>query len=32
VLPRANDTAAIADGRLTLRVPPVSWNVVRLEP
>ncbi|ACZ29451.1 Alpha-N-arabinofuranosidase [Xylanimonas cellulosilytica DSM 15894] len=30
VAPRANATAQVADGRLTLEVPPVSWNVVRL--
>jgi alpha-N-arabinofuranosidase len=30
VAPRANTTAQVADGRLTLEVPPVSWNVVRL--
>ena len=31
VVPRTNATAAVADGRLTIQVPPVSWNVVRLE-
>ena len=30
VLPRDNDSAAIDGGRLTVQVPPVSWNVVRL--
>jgi hypothetical protein len=30
VLPRHNSTAALVDGRLTVQVPPVSWNVVRL--
>jgi alpha-N-arabinofuranosidase len=30
VLPRDNDSATIDGGRLTVRVPPVSWNVVRL--
>ncbi|WP_315095830.1 alpha-N-arabinofuranosidase [uncultured Cellulomonas sp.] len=30
VAPRANPTAAVRDGRLTIEVPPVSWNVVRL--
>ncbi|WP_019137711.1 alpha-N-arabinofuranosidase [Cellulomonas massiliensis] len=32
VLPRPNGTAALADGRLRIEVPPVSWNVVRLAP
>ena len=31
VAPRANTTATVRDGRLSLTVPPVSWNVVRLE-
>jgi alpha-N-arabinofuranosidase len=30
VAPRANATAAVRDGRLTVQVPPVSWNVIRL--
>ena len=30
VAPRANGTAVVRDGRLTVQVPPVSWNVVRL--
>ena len=30
VLPQPNTTAALDGGRLTVRVPPVSWNVVRL--
>jgi len=30
VLPRANTSAAVTDGYLTVEVPPVSWNVVRL--
>ncbi len=30
VAPRANATAQVADGRLRVEVPPVSWNVVRL--
>jgi len=30
VLPRHNPTATLDDGRLTVQVPPVSWNVVRL--
>ena len=30
VAPRPNTTAAVADGRLQVQVPPVSWNVVRL--
>ncbi|KQY47146.1 alpha-N-arabinofuranosidase [Cellulomonas sp. Root137] len=30
VAPRANATAVVRDGRLTVEVPPVSWNVVRL--
>ncbi|WP_421734800.1 alpha-N-arabinofuranosidase [Cellulomonas sp.] len=30
VAPRANATAVVRDGRLTVAVPPVSWNVVRL--
>ncbi|MBO3083463.1 arabinosylfuranosidase ArfA [Cellulomonas fengjieae] len=30
VAPRRNATAAVRDGRLTVEVPPVSWNVVRL--
>jgi len=32
VLPRPNPSAALADGRLRVEVPPVSWNVVRLGP
>lgn len=32
VLPRPNGTATVADGRLRVEVPPVSWNVVRLTP
>ncbi len=31
VAPRANTTAGLRDGRLTVQVPPVSWNMVRLE-
>ncbi|MFC8680347.1 alpha-N-arabinofuranosidase [Microbacterium ureisolvens] len=30
VLPRANDTAALTDGVVTMQLPPVSWNVIRL--
>ena len=30
VPPRHISTAALVDGRLTVQVPPVSWNVVRL--
>jgi alpha-L-arabinofuranosidase len=30
VLPRANSTAELVDGRLRVEVPPVSWNVMRL--
>ncbi len=30
VAPRPNTTAEVRDGRLTVQVPPVSWNVVRL--
>ena len=30
VLPRDNDSATVDGGRLTVQVPPVSWNVVRL--
>jgi alpha-N-arabinofuranosidase len=32
VAPRANPHARLVDGRLEVRLPPVSWNVVRLEP
>jgi alpha-N-arabinofuranosidase len=31
VLPRANDTATVADGRATATLPPVSWTMLRLE-
>ena len=30
VLPRANDSAALTDGRATAVLPPVSWSMVRL--
>lgn len=30
VLPVLNDTAKVVDGVLTVEVPPVSWNMVRL--
>jgi alpha-N-arabinofuranosidase len=30
VLPAPNDTAALADGALTVTLPPVSWTMVRL--
>ncbi len=30
VLPQANETAALADGTLTVTLPPVSWSVIRL--
>ncbi|MFI2102458.1 alpha-N-arabinofuranosidase [Isoptericola sp. NPDC019693] len=30
VAPRANDTAAIADGHLTATLPAVSWSMIRL--
>ncbi len=30
VAPRANDTAAIADGVLTVSLPPVSWSAIAL--
>jgi alpha-N-arabinofuranosidase len=30
VLPEANATAVVADGRLTAELPPVSWSMVRL--
>ncbi|ACQ81504.1 Alpha-N-arabinofuranosidase [Beutenbergia cavernae DSM 12333] len=30
VLPQANGSAAIAEGRLSVELPPVSWSVVRL--
>ncbi len=32
VVPVTNPRARLADGRLELSLPPVSWNVVRLEP
>lgn len=32
VLPRANATAAVRDGRLSVRLPAVSWSLVRLSP
>jgi alpha-N-arabinofuranosidase len=32
VVPRANPRARLEDGRLEVRLAPVSWNVVRLEP
>jgi alpha-N-arabinofuranosidase len=31
VRPRANTTATLADGRLDVELPPVSWSMVRLE-
>jgi alpha-N-arabinofuranosidase len=30
VRPYAADTGSVTDGRLTVSLPPVSWNVVRL--
>ncbi|QAY69904.1 alpha-N-arabinofuranosidase [Xylanimonas protaetiae] len=30
VLPRTNDSAAVADGRATATLPPVSWTMLRL--
>ena len=30
VVPRPNDTARVADGRVTLTLPPVSWGMVRV--
>ncbi|KQY24195.1 alpha-L-arabinofuranosidase [Cellulomonas sp. Root485] len=30
VAPRVNTTATVRDGRVSVQVPPVSWNVVRL--
>ncbi|KQR17060.1 alpha-N-arabinofuranosidase [Cellulomonas sp. Leaf334] len=30
VVPRPNATATVRDGRVSVQVPPVSWNVVRL--
>jgi len=30
VLPVANETAALADGVVTMTLPPVSWSVIRL--
>jgi alpha-L-arabinofuranosidase len=32
VAPRANPSARLDDGVLRILLPPVSWNVVRLEP
>ena len=32
VAPRANSTAAVADGQLTAQLPPVSWTMLRLAP
>ncbi|MFJ8358958.1 alpha-N-arabinofuranosidase [Streptomyces sp. NPDC093984] len=32
VRPRGVDTGAVTDGRLTVSLPPVSWNVIRLRP
>ncbi|GAA2128688.1 alpha-N-arabinofuranosidase [Nocardioides bigeumensis] len=32
VLPRANPDVQLGDGRLQVALPPVTWNVVRLEP
>jgi alpha-N-arabinofuranosidase len=32
VVPVANPHARLTDGRLEVSLPPVSWNVVRLEP
>jgi len=32
VAPRANASARVADGRLRVELPPVSWNVLRLVP
>jgi alpha-N-arabinofuranosidase len=31
VRPRPNSTATLADGRLDVELPPVSWSMVRLE-
>ena len=30
VAPRVNTSATVRDGRVSVQVPPVSWNVVRL--
>ena len=30
VVPRTNPTASVQDGHLSVTVPPVSWNVLRL--
>ncbi|MFI6938626.1 alpha-N-arabinofuranosidase [Streptomyces sp. NPDC050418] len=30
VLPRTTDASAVADNVLTVRLPPVSWNLIRL--
>jgi alpha-N-arabinofuranosidase len=30
VVPQANATATLVDGTVTIQVPPVSWNVLRL--
>ncbi len=32
VVPRPNPHVRLDDGRLEISLPPVSWNVVRLEP
>jgi alpha-L-arabinofuranosidase len=32
VAPTDNTRAELADGRLTVVLPPVSWNVIRLVP
>ena len=32
VRPRENTRVRLADGRLEASLPPVSWNVLRLEP
>ncbi len=32
VVPRANPRTRLEDGQLQVSLPPVSWNVVRLEP
>ncbi|WP_146067868.1 hypothetical protein [Streptomyces sp. Ru72] len=32
VRPRGVDTGAVADGRLTVILPPLCWNAVRLRP
>jgi alpha-N-arabinofuranosidase len=32
VVPRPNTTAALADGRLRVQLPPVSWSMLRLGP